>query len=176
MDHFAAGCAGVLLTSLQLDRRRRRVLGRAAGRHGRVTQRRPRRRRTPRHLAHLLAERRAADAEQEEVDGVVGDAERLGDLACGEDEREAHRAVLVVRRPPVTAPVVDLVEDHVGQLEADGRDADGHQHDGQLALGRLALVLRRLLAQRHRVTAASRRLRTDIAILKHAEKRRGRSG
>ena len=74
---------------------------------------------------------------------MVGDAQRLSHLHAGVDPCKQQRVVSV--GPPLRPAVVDHVQNHVWQLEADGCDADSDQHERQLALRRLVLVLRRRL-------------------------------
>jgi len=92
-----------------------------------------------RYPMYMVPECRPADAVQEEVDGVVRDTERLGYLLPDVNPRKPLRSFSV--GPPVLLAVVYHVENHVGQLQADGRYADCNQHDGELALGGLGRVL-----------------------------------
>lgn len=101
----------------------------------------------------MAPECRPTDAEQEEVDGVVRDAERLGYLLPGVNPRKMHRSLAV--GPPAVSAVVDHVHNHVGQLEADGCDADGDQHDGKLTLRGLVGVFRRPVTKCDRLVTSS---------------------
>lgn len=134
-----------LRTRLESDGGRRRMLGRrrrARRGKGAVHKRAPRHAaKAVQNLTRLAPERRPANAVHEEVDGVVGDADRFRHLLSGVDPCKARRSFAV--RPPVFSAVVHHVQNHVRQLETDGRNANGDQHDGELALCRLVRVFRR---------------------------------
>jgi len=76
-----------------------------------------------RYLTYVVPECRSADAEQEEVDGVVCDAQSLAYLSRRVNPRIQRRSLSV--GPPAQPVIADLIQNHVGQLEANRCDAHG---------------------------------------------------
>ena len=180
--HDVVVIVDVLLTNLESDRRRRRaaVRWRTGRDDGCAEQRSPMSSAdTPRYRTYLSSECWPADAVEKEVNGVIGDADRLGDLLPGADPRIFCRSLFT--GPPASLAAKDQVENHVRQLQTHGSDADGYQHDGELALRRFVRVLRLRHLLRDCGTASSSRLSTwhpstyfsyDTSIVKYLNTQR----
>jgi len=119
--------------------------------------------------AHLLAEVRAAQAVQEEVDDVVGGGDHVGDLPRHPVRQRLGRSP---RRVGVLGVLEQGVGDGVGEAEADERHADGDEHQRELALGRPAWS--RLVGDRSGRPQVRRAIDDLDALVRRRERRQRR--